>query len=281
MARSSLVLALLVLLAAPAAALVTRPLPSRSTAPALRLRGGLSSVDSTVVAKLSTGLGVVSGGYLGLAADKACTAYGIKADGKSDGLTKFILENMGWLLLAVSMTGALTITGSSVEKADGWALLPYSVATSQAILQGRPARLGIDVSGQIMCLSIMAFVMHACFTEAAYVDTALKAFASFYLVMGVLQVVAPLKTAQGWGIAPGLIDDLDRQLFKTYGYFVGEFAVLLLSLMHGNAPSVAWGHARVVTLLCAFDNLFISRVMAGPNYFTRPKSHCPDIQLAV
>jgi hypothetical protein len=148
MAHSSLVVkALLVLLflAAPSSALVMRPLAGRSTAPALRLRGGLGGVDSEVIAKLSTGLGAMSGAYLGLAADKACPAYGIKADGKSDGLRKFLLENLGWLLLSICMTGALTVTGTSVEKALGWALLPYSVATTQAILQGRPAQLGIDV----------------------------------------------------------------------------------------------------------------------------------------
>jgi hypothetical protein len=145
MALSSLVLALLVILAAPSAALVTRPLAGRSAAPTLRLRGGLGGVDSEVVAKLSTGLGVMSGAYLGLAADKACPAYGIKTDGTSDSLRKFLLENMGWLLLAVSLTGALTVTGLPLEKAVGWALLPYSVATTQAILQGRPLKLGLDV----------------------------------------------------------------------------------------------------------------------------------------
>jgi hypothetical protein len=116
------------------------------------------------------------------------------------------------------------------------------------------------VSGQIMCLSIMAFTMFACFTGAAYVDNVLKGFAGFYAVMGVLQAVFPLKTAELWGIRPGLVGELDRQLFKTYGYFVGEFAVLLFSLIHGNSPEVAWGHSRLVTLLCAFDNLFISQV---------------------
>ena len=111
-----------------------------------------------------------------------------------------------------------------------------------------------------MCLGIMLFTMHACFTGAAYVETVLKGFAGFYAVMGVLQVVAPLQTAKGWGIPSGLVGALDRQLFKTYGYFVGEFAVLLFSLIRGNPPAVAWGHSRLVTLLCAFDNFFISQV---------------------
>ena len=145
MAHSPLVLALFVVLAAPCAALVTHPLAGRSTAPTLRLRGGLGGVDSEVVAKFSSGLGVMSGAYLGLAADKACTAYGIKADGESDGLRKYLLENMGWLMLAVPLTGALTVTDLPLEKAVGWALLPYSVATTQAILQGRAKKLCIDV----------------------------------------------------------------------------------------------------------------------------------------
>ena len=143
MAHLSLVPALLVIIAAPSAALFTPPLAGRSTAPTLRLR--LGGVDSDVVAKFSSGLGVLSGAYLGLAADKACTAYGIKADGESDGLRKYLLENMGWLLLAISLTGALTVAGLPLEKAVGWALLPYSVATTQAILQGRAKQLRIDV----------------------------------------------------------------------------------------------------------------------------------------
>ena len=145
MAHFLLVLALLVIVAAPSAALVTHPLAGRSTTPTLRLRGGLGGVDSEVVAKFSSGLGVLSGAYLGLAADKACTAYGIKADGESDGLREYLLENMGWLLLAISLTGALTVTGLSLERAVGWALLPYSVATTQAILQRRAKKLCIDV----------------------------------------------------------------------------------------------------------------------------------------
>jgi hypothetical protein len=47
-------LLVLVLVAAPAAALVTRPISGRANPPAMRLRGGLGDIDPTTVAKVPT-----------------------------------------------------------------------------------------------------------------------------------------------------------------------------------------------------------------------------------
>jgi len=47
-------LLILVLVAAPAVALVARPLPGRASTPALRLRGGLGDIDPMMVAKVPT-----------------------------------------------------------------------------------------------------------------------------------------------------------------------------------------------------------------------------------
>ena len=64
MARLSLLL--LVYVAVPATALVTRPSP-----PALRLRGGLGDIDPNMVAKVATGLGSVQAVFTALAPEKA------------------------------------------------------------------------------------------------------------------------------------------------------------------------------------------------------------------
>jgi len=64
-------LLILVLVAAPAAALVTRPLAGRANPPALRLRGGLGDIDSMMVAKVATGLSSASAVFVALAPEKA------------------------------------------------------------------------------------------------------------------------------------------------------------------------------------------------------------------
>ena len=62
---------LLVFAAAPVAALVTRPLWGRTTAPALRIRGGMADVDPVIVAKVAVGLAGTNGLFLALAPEQA------------------------------------------------------------------------------------------------------------------------------------------------------------------------------------------------------------------
>ena len=64
-------LLILVFVAAPAAALVTRPLAGRASPPALRLRGGLGDIDPTMFAKVATGLLSANSAFVALAPEKA------------------------------------------------------------------------------------------------------------------------------------------------------------------------------------------------------------------
>jgi len=74
MSRTRFYVLLLVLAAAPTAALSTRPLPGRATAPALRLRGGMADVDPVMVAKVAVGLAGTNGLFLALAPEQASKA---------------------------------------------------------------------------------------------------------------------------------------------------------------------------------------------------------------
>jgi hypothetical protein len=71
MSRTRFYVLLFVLAAAPAAALVTRPLTARATSPALRLRGGMADVDPVIVAKVAVGLAGTNGLFLALAPEQA------------------------------------------------------------------------------------------------------------------------------------------------------------------------------------------------------------------
>ena len=62
---------ILFLVAAPAAALVTRPVAGHASPPALRLRGGLGDIDPTMVAKVATGFLSANSALVALAPEKA------------------------------------------------------------------------------------------------------------------------------------------------------------------------------------------------------------------
>ncbi|KAJ1486620.1 hypothetical protein T484DRAFT_1789085 [Baffinella frigidus] len=124
-------LLLVVIAAVPAAALVTRPLARRETAPALRLRGGMGDIDGVVVAKVATGLCSVNAALLALAPEKAAVGYGVKSP--VSGLSLMLAEKCGCIMMSAAIMAAMTLTGSSLPKAVGW-----------SIQQGRAATLGFS-----------------------------------------------------------------------------------------------------------------------------------------
>jgi len=182
------VLLILVIIAAPAAALVKRSIAGGANPPILRLRGGLGSIDPTMVAKVATGLLSANSAFVGLAPEKAaevttpprlfriarCSATvnlgegqpltahaacpfqvsGIKLGGRS----AWILEYDGYTLAMGAILAVVSLSGSSLNNAVAWSCLPYTVFVLQGILQGRPAKHRVNAAGQYLELAINTFM---------------------------------------------------------------------------------------------------------------------------
>ncbi|KAJ1482556.1 hypothetical protein T484DRAFT_1803543 [Baffinella frigidus] len=160
MARFSVIL--LVIVAAPASALVMPPLAGHASPAALLLRGGLGDVDPTMVAKVATGLGSANALFVALAPKQAAEAYGVKVSGA----LRWLLEYNGHMLVASAILSGMTLAGFKLRNAVAWSCVPYAVFVLQGILQGRAGKHGVNVAGQFLLLAINAFMMHTCWTNA-------------------------------------------------------------------------------------------------------------------
>ena len=138
------VLSLLLLAAAPAAALTA--MPSAAAVPALRLRGGNGVTGSIPFAKVATHVSSVHAALLALAPAQAfevtatsppsrcwwrrplpdvhvaLQAYGVKS--QVSGLSLFLVRKCGCSMMSAAILAAMTLCGSAVPKAVGWSLLP-------------------------------------------------------------------------------------------------------------------------------------------------------------
>ena len=62
------------------------------------------------------------------------------------------------MLVAAAILAAMTLAGSKLSNAVAWSVVPYTVFCLQAVLQGRPAKLGCDAAGQYLFVAICAFM---------------------------------------------------------------------------------------------------------------------------
>jgi hypothetical protein len=196
-------LLILVLVAAPVAALVKRPLAGSANAPTLRIRGGLGNIDPTMVAKVATGLLSASSALGELAASLPWACWRLRrpprspnphlpfasrdaaqpcplgmgqpltahaacpfqsTDRRLGDCSVWLLEYASHTLLRGAILAATTLAGSTLNNAVAWSNVPYTVFVLQGILQGRPAKHGVNAAGQYLILAISAFIMHTCFT---------------------------------------------------------------------------------------------------------------------
>ena len=81
-------------------------------------------------------------------------AHGIKVGG----LAEWLLGHCGHSLVGGAILAAMMLTGSKLNNAAAWSMVPYTVFVLQGILQGRPAKLGTDAIGQYLLLAINAFM---------------------------------------------------------------------------------------------------------------------------
>ncbi|KAJ1491783.1 hypothetical protein T484DRAFT_1773515 [Baffinella frigidus] len=205
---------LLLIALAPAAALVTGPLAGREIAPPLRLRGGLAGIDPVKVASVSTGLSCGHAASLGLVHEILPI---FRYCGQVSDLSLLIIERSCWILVSGAILAAMTLTGMSVLKAVGWALLPLVLSPLEFILRGRAANMGFyRPNASYLLLIVNSLMMCACFAapssakltvdssvgawevniRPSHLDTALKAFAAGCAVSAVVMVAAPGQAAQ-------------------------------------------------------------------------------------
>ena len=81
-------------------------------------------------------------------------ASGIKLGGRA----AWLLEYDGYTLSLGAILAVVSLAGSSLNNAVAWSCLPYTVFVLQGILQGRPAKHGVNAAGQYLELAINLFM---------------------------------------------------------------------------------------------------------------------------
>ena len=77
---------------------------------------------------------------------------------KLDGRSAWLLEFNGHMLARAAIFAVMGLAGSTLNNAVAWSCLPYTVFVLQGILQGRPAKLGVNAAGQYLLLAINTFM---------------------------------------------------------------------------------------------------------------------------
>ena len=103
-------------------------LTAKQASPVLKLRGGLAGVSPETVATGLLTLNAVNSGFVALAPEPAAQAYGMTSPTP---LQVSFIENMGMLLVGLTIAGFAGLKGVPVNKAVAYMLMPPLANTAK------------------------------------------------------------------------------------------------------------------------------------------------------
>ena len=168
-----------------------------------------------------------------------------------------LFEDAGWVSSMSAILCAKALAGAAIQEASAWSGVPGTVALVQALLQGRAAKLNVSSAGLWVRLAVQVTAMHACFTGADHADLAMRAIVVWSAVNFATMVAVPEHALKVWGKSSPTTEDV--LTIRLLGFQVGCYAAALASLLYGNPPATALGHACLVVVAWALDNIFVSK----------------------
>lgn len=232
----------------------------------LSVRGGAGPLDVDTVAKVGTAVTGIYSSIMVLSPSKACDLFGATPNPKLFAL----VERMGGAFLgSVVQAFCLVVQGTSLNTAVGASIIPLLVVLIKSILNDEPKKLGFHLEGQILVVVFGLLVTYACFTNAAYANTAIKLHTLWCLVNAVPLVLAPAPVGKMWGWEG---DPIITFTVRYLGYALLVAGVYTAALLQDVEGLKALGYAFIPALAGRAIGLFVTKdfekcgMEMGPNY---------------
>ena len=223
-----------------------------STSNALSLRGGAGPLDADTVSKVYTGIVAAQGALDYLSPKTVNKLYNCDL---SDSISSFIQTFVGGnqAATAIALFGTIFADQPSL-KAIGIGLIPASLSSISAILDGTPKELGINVPMQYINLGIQLFVIKSLLGGDANASQILKYYLG-YIVLATGQCrVAPQSALKAWGFPDGTA--LQSFATKLLGQSGLAFSAVAYTLgVEGGNASTAVGRVALVYLASLIEFL--------------------------
>lgn len=223
-----------------------------SIKPALKLRGGLSGIDSSAVATGASYLLTANGVLCGLGSDKACEGYGLE---KPSFTTGQLVASLGYTQVGLAILSFCALAGMDMPKAIAWSAVPWLVQTIGNLLNDVPAKMGMPQGGMILLLAINAVTAYCGFNGVGP-SWVYNAFACWSMANGVFFALAPKAGAKAWGVEA---DAVESAMMKNFGYMLVAYAVTAGALLTGSSAVTAIGYGWTAALVSLLDMLFVSK----------------------
>lgn len=232
--------------------------PSGSSAPLLKLRGGLLNIDAEKFSLIPLTLFGLQGAYSTLAPADAAEMYGRSV---SEGSVQYhMLQQSGLCYLTQALVIIKAMGGMPVAEAVGWGMVPWCLLGAKNILQDTP---GLPTRGKyIPATAILLFAL-GCFGKLPLLDaaTTLKVMTVWNAVNGLVAYFAPQVFASSYGV-----DDSDALLSdtKAFGAAITGSAIIFAGFSFLNkTPLETLGLLMSAYFLALADSEFVTKWGAG------------------
>lgn len=221
--------------------------------PMMKLRGGVGPIEPAMAATVGSSLFALNGVYCGLAPLPACEAYGVK-DASFN--VEQMVKNLGYTAIGFAILAIGVLKGVPLNKAFGWANLPWVLLTLENIWNGVTTKMGIPAAGQYLLLAINAFGLYTGLTDTLMPNAA-YGIAGWCALNGAFFALNPAAGASAWGLKNA--DEMFLTMMKNFGYSLVGYATLLYLLTSGMDAPAAIGYAFIPNALSIIDGLFVSK----------------------
>ena len=160
--------------------------------PVMKLRGGLAGVDPATAASAALSLSAVNSAYVALAPEPACQAYGMSAPTL---MQTWIVENMGFLLVGLTLAGFKALAGEAAAKCTAYGLIPPLVGVVKGLLNGVAGKVGVPETGNYLNGGIMLASIVSLLGGYGDSDLIMKVVAGWWLLNGIGMFLSADKVA--------------------------------------------------------------------------------------
>lgn len=241
--------------------------PSSKVAPMLKLRGGLAGVNPDTVASGLLTLASVNSAYVTLAPEPAAKAYGMSG---TDLLQTLMIENMGFLLVGLSIGGWMALKGASAAQVVAVANIPTLINIVKWLLNGSAAKVGMPNTGNYLNGAIMIATISSLLGGYGDAGMVINAIAGWWAFNGVIAMAMPDKLAGAYGLAE--MDKDTTGLLQSFGSFMVNMAVFAYLFGSGQPAAKAIGLSFIPGTIVQLDQMFgrkmgVAELDPAPQYF--------------
>eukprot|EP00545_Synedropsis_sp_CCMP1620_P000985 CAMPEP_0119014236 /NCGR_PEP_ID=MMETSP1176-20130426/9429_1 /TAXON_ID=265551 /ORGANISM="Synedropsis recta cf, Strain CCMP1620" /LENGTH=310 /DNA_ID=CAMNT_0006967389 /DNA_START=50 /DNA_END=982 /DNA_ORIENTATION=- len=224
-------------------------------------RGGAGPLDPALVAKAGT-VAALSHGFLSSQApETSIKLYKMKKseDETSSAVAEYWARVFGTGCLATGVAGfCLFFKNTSTNTAVGWMNVVWIAEHLRGLLSQEDKKFSTNPAGRTIWLVLGTILAHACFTNADYVDTAMKTIGGLTSLACSYMVIDPKGAAAMYEFKEKDITPETLAFVRCAGFHVLGNGIFTVTLGLGVESTKAFGLAFIAAVVQIFSFLFVT-----------------------